>query len=174
MVSRLAAAISVEGFALGTENKHSALLPGIALEALLAKPFFKRPEPAAGSFERERGADAAFELGFGVGFAFRVGQEGEIEVLLVAKIRRLVRTSTAHHHQLCPLVANLFHRAAQLRDLLTAEQSPEMADEDENGGTFLPEATKADRLIVRGADFEEGEMGSEVGSWGHRRLLVDR
>jgi hypothetical protein len=49
---------------------------------------------------------------------------------------------------------NVAYDAAQLRDLLAAEQSPKVADEDEHGGMFAPQRLEPDALPLWAGDLD--------------------
>ena len=57
---------------------------------------------------------------------------------------------------------NLGHEVTQLRDLLSAEDSPEVPDEDEDGRALAPEITEAMRMACEIEDRERGEAFGDV------------
>ena len=62
------------------------------------------------------------------------------------------------------------HPVAQLRDLLTAEESAEVSEEDQDGRPVPPEIAQPDGLVGRGVDERDGReaRGSAHGtSSGH-------
>ncbi|RUA03893.1 MAG: hypothetical protein DSY88_04460 [Candidatus Poseidoniales archaeon] len=60
---------------------------------------------------------------------------------------------------------------AQLRDMLAAEDSSIVAQEDEHRGSFFPQGPKADCLAVWIREFNGGEGGG-VGGIRHRLSLT--
>jgi len=79
---------------------------------------------------------------------FRVYQERTFDALSIAEVHRVFRPAVADDYQFGPTLANRRKRVAQLRDLLSAEQSAEMPDERQHHRTALPEISQADGRAV--------------------------
>jgi hypothetical protein len=64
-------------------------------------------------------------------------------MLAVAEVDRMFGPAVADDDQLGATPADLWKRVAQLRDLLAAEDSPEVADEREHDRLFAPQVSQA-------------------------------
>jgi hypothetical protein len=74
-----------------------------------------------------------------------------------------VRGAVADHHDLGAGGADLVPAVAQLRDLLAAEQSAEVADEHEHDRALAPQIAQPNRALVCVAELDSGERGIDVG-----------
>ena len=95
-----------------------------------------------------------------VGLQPRIGEQTERHPLFFVKALRLLRRSVADRDQLGAGLRDLACGVAQLRDLLLAEQSPEVTQEHENDGRLLPEIAEPDGLAV---EVESGQVVEGVG-----------
>jgi hypothetical protein len=74
-----------------------------------------------------------------IGAQLRIHQERAVELEVFAEGGRKIFGAVANDDELGSPLSNLVDLVAQLRDLLTTEQSAEVADEDENNRLFFPE-----------------------------------
>jgi hypothetical protein len=73
-----------------------------------------------------------------VGAQLRIHQERAVELEVFAKGGRKICGAVANDDEVGSPRSNLVDLVAQLRDLLTTEQSSEVADEDEDNWLLLP------------------------------------
>jgi hypothetical protein len=101
------------------------------------QPRRKQPDPTA---PQARGAVRA---------QFRIDEQRAVEFEVVAKRGREVRGAVADDHEFGSARPNGSDLVAQLRDLLTTEQSAEVADEGEDDRLFLPVRRQVSNLSRR-------------------------
>ena len=104
-----------------------------------------------------------------VGEAFFVDQQGEGDLRLLAEEPGVVGVPKTDCGEGCPGFLNLQLMIAQLRDMLAAEDSSIVAQEDEHRGSFFPQGPEANCLAVWIREFNGGEGG---GAGGIRHRLV--
>ena len=104
-----------------------------------------------------------------VGEAFFVDQQGEGDLRLLAEESGVVGVPKTDCGEGCPGFLNLQLMIAQLRDMLAAEDSSIVAQEDEHRGSFFPQGSEANCLAVWVREFNGGEGG---GGGGIRHRLV--
>jgi hypothetical protein len=97
----------------------------------------------------DRICDASLQACSAVGTHLRINQEGKGQVLFASEIRCVFRPSVAHDNQLGPQITYLPLHVAQLRNLLTAEQSPEVPYEYKNNGFLFPTTPKCNGAAFR-------------------------
>ena len=84
-----------------------------------------------------------------IGMPAWIGDQVERNVGFGPERRQLVRLAVADHDHTGPACTNLFVDGAQLCDLLAAEDSPEVADEDQHGGAPTHPIPEVDLATVR-------------------------
>jgi len=97
----------------------------------------------------DRICNASLQACSAVGTHLRVNQERKGQVLFASKIRCVFRPSVAHDNQFGPQITYSPLHVAQLRNLLAAEQSPEVPYEYENNRFFLPITPKCNGAAFR-------------------------
>jgi len=83
-----------------------------------------------------------------VGFALVVDQEGELDTSFFAKEFGVARVAQSNGGEMRALLLKLFFECAQLRDMLSAEDSTIVAKEDQHGRSALPQGTEARGISV--------------------------
>ena len=91
----------------------------------------------------DRAHDTPFELRGGVRVPFGICQKRALDMLGIAKVRCMFGTSVANDDQLGAVTPYRWKDVPQLRDLLAAENSSEVADEGEDNRLLLPEIAEA-------------------------------
>ena len=104
-----------------------------------------------------------------VGEAFFVDQQGEGDLRLLAEEPGVVGVPKTDCGEGCPGFLNLQLMIAQLRDMLAAEDSSIVTQEDEHRGSFFPQGPEANCVAVWIREFNGGEGG---GAGGIRHRLV--
>lgn len=94
-----------------------------------------------------------------------IHEHGKGNALVRHEATGVARVSGADHHHLGTRLANLVIAVAQLRDVLAAEQSPEMAQEDQNDLSLGPQIAESVEFALRIGERERGEFVQ------HRALL---
>lgn len=74
-----------------------------------------------------------------VGFALVVDQEGELDTSFFAKEFGVARVAQSNGGEMRALLLELFFECAQLRDMLSAEDSTIVAKEHQHGWSALPQ-----------------------------------
>ena len=67
-----------------------------------------------------------------------IDEQGALNVEFFAKDLGEIAVPISHDHHVDALLSPRSHRVTQLRDLLTTEESTEVAQEDEYDGPILP------------------------------------
>ena len=140
VIARLPAHLFIKQFPVRGNHKHPAQLPGIPLKLPLPEPFSQGPHAVPNHPKVHRIRYTSLQACGSVRMHFRIDQQGKVQVLLVPKIRRVFGPSVADDHEVRTEFPYPCHHVAQLRNLLAAEQSPEVPDEDQNNGSILPES----------------------------------
>ena len=133
----------------GTNDEHAALLPGVALRGALALSLAQSANAANQNPRAKRAQNPSSESRGSVGLQFRVNQEGAFDPLGIAEVYRMLGPAVADDDQFGTALANGRKCVTQLRDLLAAEQSTEMADERQHHRAMLPQITETDGLAIR-------------------------
>lgn len=132
----------------GVKDEDAALLPGISLGC----PLSVSPAPSAKATLQDTQSDdcleAAPQARRGEGFELGIEEQGKLDGPLFSKVASLLAATAADGHQARPSGANLGLDAAQLRDLLTAEQSAEMTQEDKHQGPLTPKLSELDAFLI--------------------------
>lgn len=100
-----------------------------------------------------------------VGFALFVDQEREVDAGFLAEELGIAHIAQANGGQAHALPAELLFMCAQLRDVLTAEDSAVMAKKDHSSRTVGPQRAEADHLAVNVRKGDAGQLAAE--SIGH-------
>jgi hypothetical protein len=79
----------------------------------------------------------------------RVNEEGAIDPFRVTEVHRMLGLAVPDDDQFSSPLAKGRKCVAQLRDLLAAEQSTEMADERQHHGAMLPQITQTSGHAIR-------------------------
>lgn len=147
------------------DHKHATELPRVAVNAGLAGTGSQCPRPIDEQSRREQLEVSATQSRGPVRTQRRVDEHRAVQPELVAEPSREKRGAVSDDGKLCPAFADFVDRVAQLRDLLTAEQSTEVSDESENDRTFGPERaeTLGLRRLFTGADGLEFDVGQSTG-----------
>ena len=74
-----------------------------------------------------------------IGFALLVDQKRELDAVFLAKELGVTGVAQANHGDLCAFAAELLFKFAQLRDVLSAEDSTIMAQKDQHGRAAFPQ-----------------------------------
>ena len=169
MVSCFAADVSEENPVGRGHDKGPAQLPGIALYPGLAVAAAPGSHQVAECAPRKGPSRTAAEPGGPKGGHFRIDPERGRENQFVPHVPGLGRQTVADHHQLGAPLLDLRVNVTQLRDLLAAEQSAEVADEDEENRLLLPGAPQDDRISIRVGKFDRCQA---LGSVLHRLTFL--
>ncbi len=90
-----------------------------------------------------------------------IDQQGEGDACLVAKEPSVVDVPKANRGEAGTGFLNLRLMIAQLRDVLAAEDSSIVAQENEHRGSFFPQGPEADCLAVWVYEFNGGKGGAQ-------------
>jgi len=81
--------------------------------------------------------------GGAIGETLLVDQKGESDAGVLAKLLRVVPVAEAYRRQICALVSKRLLLCAQLRDMLAAEDSAVVTQEDQDRRLTLPKRAEA-------------------------------
>jgi hypothetical protein len=138
MISGLPADVAVAEFPPRPNNEDPAELPRIALNTRLACARAKGPNRVEGELRRQ-GFQAPSSQACGPeGKKFGVDQNRTIELKVLSESIGKILTPRTHDHEFGFPTTNILNLVAQLRDLLPAEDSAEMANKGEYSGPHLP------------------------------------
>ena len=110
----------------------------------------------------------ALEVHGGVGFAFFVNEQREGDARFLAERPRVGAIPQSHGSQVCPAIAKGLLMRAQLRDVLTAENSAVMAQEHHHCRLADPQRTEADFFAVYIRQRNHGQAAVEGSFHGAR------
>jgi hypothetical protein len=96
-----------------------------------------------------------------VGLSFGVNQQRELDAGFFAKGSSVDRIAQADSRELCASLIEIGCVFAQLRDMLTAEDSSVMAQENDDGGRGDPERSELDGPAVRIGQRDRSEAFAE-------------
>jgi len=97
-----------------------------------------------------------FEFDSAIGFTLVIDQQGKGDAGLFAKVASVTDIAQADRDKLCAFLLELLLVFAQLRDVLTAENSTVVAEKDDYGRRVGPQRAEANRLAV---DIRQRELG---------------
>ena len=103
----------------------------------------------------------ALQRGGLIGEAFFVDQQGEIDAGILPKHSRIISIAQADGGEARAVFLKLRLVFAQLRDMLTAENSAIMAQEHDHSGTLLPQCAEAQRISVGVRQRDVGQSVAE-------------
>lgn len=160
--------MDVEDATAPVHDQQAPLLQGVSSRGRLAKAL----PPCASRMRhapwRERCQHASLESRESVGAQGGIRVERRVEPELVAECTRELGRSVAYDHQLGAGLPDLGENVAQLRDLLSAEQSPEVTHEGQHDGPVVPQGGQGDRAPFQVQDrrLREGDVHG-IGRVGH-------
>ena len=133
------AAIGVVELVARADDKDTAELPDVALDSPLPESATVGLEAFRDDGEAEASHAAPSELSRPVGVEARIYVQWETKVEFLSEVACLRRRAVSDHVELGSPAADLLPCAAQLRDLLAAEDSAEVTNEDQDSGAVDPE-----------------------------------
>jgi hypothetical protein len=150
------------------KNEHTAELPGITLHGGLSCPASQRADRVSDQLRRRNLAMATTKTSSAIRMQIGIHEQKALYLELFAKRLGEIPISISYDHDLDALISPRLHRVAQLRDLLTTEQSTKMAQEDQNDGPVLPQVAQPNGLVRCRIDQRDRR---ETGRNSHRDLL---
>ena len=139
MISACLADICKRYVLIGLANhENTALLPRVAFKTSLPVSGFCCAKGIAQARKFKSRCDASFESSEFVGLKLRVDVDREGEFFIFDEGLRLMGFSITHDNKLCPALGDLMKFVSQLRDLLAAEESAKVPDENEHRVLVLP------------------------------------
>jgi len=133
----------------GAEDKAAAELEGVLAQAVLSvaagRGTFSCPSIIAPE-EVEHGC--LLEADGMIGLSLFVHQQGKGDAGLLLEGRGIAPAAKADRCQSGASLIDFLLVAAQLRDVLAAEDSAVVAQEDQHCGTLLPQRAEADLLVL--------------------------
>ena len=161
MVAGLAAGVAVEQRAIRADHEDSAELPGIALHLGLAEAAAQRAHGVERQPRREELDAATAQARRTIGAQLGIHEQRTVQREVLTEGRREVSAAVSDDHELGAPGADVFDPVAQLRDLLAAEQSAEVADEDEDDRAVLPEIAESLPAPPPVGELDAGELGCQ-------------
>jgi hypothetical protein len=155
------AAVGVVELVARADDKDTAELPRVPLDSTLSESATVGLEALCEDGEAEASHAAPSELSCPVPAEAGVDVQWERKVEFLSEVSCLRRRAVPDHVELGSSAADLFPDAAQLRDLLAAEDSAEVTNEDQDGGTLPPELLQTPRLSIEVLDLDPGEIFNE-------------
>ena len=96
-----------------------------------------------------------------IGFALVVDQQRKLDAGFLAEELGIARIAQADHGQMRAFFLELGFKFAQLRDMLSAEDSTVVAKKDDHGRSSLPQGAKARWIAVGVWERDPGEFAAE-------------
>jgi hypothetical protein len=152
----------------GRENENTSELPGITLDRGLSRPTSQRANRVSDQPRRRNLAMPTTKPRCAIRMQIGIHEQKALYLELFAKRLGEIPISISDDHDLDALISPRLHRVAQLRDLLTTEQSTKMAQEDQNDGPVLPQVAQPNGLVRCRIDQRDRR---ETGRNSHRDLL---
>ena len=146
----------------GTKDEAAAKLEGVLAKLMLPVAGGLGPLPGCrvvAPKEMEQGSAA--EAGGAVRFPLLVDQEREGDAGFLSENAGVVPVPKPDGRQACALFPEGLLVLAQLRDVLAAEDSTVVAEEDEDRGTLPPQRTEADLLTFRVGQDDPRKLSAE-------------
>ena len=156
MIARAPAGVLVSRSPVRQDHDRAALLPGIALDGALAVTAGQGAHGVQDRGGSKRRGEASLHGEGGEGAAARVDVQRKRDMLLGLEGPGLLGPAGRDHRDRDADPLELGGDAAQLGDLLSAEQSAEVTDEDEQGGAIAPELSEG---FGRAMWIENGQVG---------------
>jgi hypothetical protein len=144
------------------DHEHPSELPGVSLDAGLARAGSQGTQGVARKPGGEHLDPPTAQACGPIGAKLRIHQDGPIESIILTEGLSEARGTVADDHELGSAGADLVYAVAQLRDLLTAEHSAEVSDEDEDDRAVLPERSETDALSVDIFELDGRESGRDA------------
>jgi len=181
MITRLARPVGEAEIAPGRDDENATELPWIPFDTRLSRTFFVGTESVHNEPRRSDLRSAPPESGCAIGREFGVDEECSFDLELLSKRFCKHSVSVANDDDVDSLTLPATDGVTQLRDLLTAENSTEVAQEDQDGGLGLPIGAESDLVAGRAVlEFDRRESirdsqneGLPVGMDLDARLRVD-
>ena len=104
-----------------------------------------------------------------IGFELLVDEKWEVDAGLAAKGARIVHTAEADREQASAPGLDLCLMRAQLRDVLTAEDSTPVAQENHHRRLLCPDLTETNAVAIDVGQLQRSKPAAE--SVGHRDIL---
>ena len=96
-----------------------------------------------------------------VSFAFVVDEKRELDAGFLAEKLGIAGVAQPNNSQMSAFLLELGFEFAQLRDVLSAEDSTVVAKEDHDGGSTLPQGAEASRIAVGVRERYSGQLAAE-------------
>jgi hypothetical protein len=96
-----------------------------------------------------------------VGFAFVVDQEWKMDTGFLAKEPGIAGITQSNYGKACAFPFEFSFKFAQLRDVLSAEDSTVMTKKDQHGGTALPQGAEARWFAIGVRERDSGQLAAE-------------
>ncbi len=158
MVSRLAARVAIHDVSPGSDHENAAELPGIALNTGLSRTRAERTKGIEWKSRREYLDPTAPQARGAIRAELGIHQDRTVELEVLAERCGKVLGSVPDDDELGTPSANLVDPVAQLRDLLTTEQSAEVADEHQDDRPLLPERFQTYTRSLPIRELDPGEL----------------
>jgi hypothetical protein len=136
------------GLAVGRDDKGAAKLPGVTLDFGLPETAAHCPPDMAGAAYREGLGHASAQTSSSIGLHLWINPEVKGNCLVFSESLGLPWLAIPDYDESHAPATDLLVRIAQLRDLLAAEQSPKVANEDEKRRLIRPGTAKADGYFL--------------------------
>jgi hypothetical protein len=162
VVAWFPADLSEQDSALWINHKGTAELPRITLSAGLSESLSKSSNSVSCGPQIDSVRDTTLQTSGPVGFHGGVDKKGKRDLLLLLEGFGMLRTAIADNYKFSAKETDCVHDVAQLRDLLTAEQSAKVPDEDENNRLILPQMTQFYRTALWVKNLYGRQSGSNI------------
>ena len=129
------------------KDEHTSELPGITLHGGLSCTASQGTNRISDQLRRSHLTTAAPKTRCAIRMQIGVDEQEALYLEFLTKRLCKVPISIPHDDDFDALISPRLHRVTQLRDLLTTEQSTEVAQEDENNRLALPQIAQTDWLV---------------------------
>jgi hypothetical protein len=172
VVAKSLAKVGEEVDVAGAKNKGTAELEGIPSEFVLVVAGGFGALAALGIITAEEMEEIGFaEVGEFIGLAALVDEEGEVDAGFLLEEEGVAGVAEADGGEGRILGKEGWLMFAQLRDVLAAEDSAVVAEEDEDSGMRFPEGAEADLVAEGVGERDAGETLTE--GFGHGGMIEE-
>ena len=96
-----------------------------------------------------------------VGFAFVIDQEWKVDTGFLAEKPGIAGIAQSNNSEVSAFLLELGFKFAQLRDVLSAEDSTVMTKKDQHGRSTLPQGSETSRLAIGVWQCYSGQLAAE-------------
>ena len=169
MVTGRLGAILKKQIAPRCQHEHTAELPWVTQHSTGARSFAQRAKGISDQLWGSNLAMSTSKAGRAISMEVRINEQQALDLEFLSEILCEISVPVADDDDFDTERSPRLNRVTQLRNLLTAEESTEVAQEDEDDRSILPQVAEANGL-VRNAESEGRRIRLEAEDFAERHL----